>query len=238
MAPQYHIPVHLVLLIHRRRWRRIDQQPLCHVQVSLHAEVEPVLHEERVVDCLHCHHVILHLLGDVVGLRLGLECLGRACGCLADVDGAGGLRDGEEPRGVGEVEAGGAAPEGHGGHVVGTGGHLGGGEGAQPDPRLLVGLPHLAHPLVPVAAPHALVHRMPRLPELGAPRPPLRRRRQHRRVGDLLVRPRPSRHRRIQRVAANALHSPFLLFLCCCCCCGVEREAGSGSRAMRSSLSG
>jgi hypothetical protein len=120
--------------------------------------------------------------GSLILLRGGV---GELDGGAADVV-RGGERGGvdlEQARRVGEVEARGAAPQGQRGHVVRARGGLGGGEGAEPDARLLVGLADLAHPAPRgPAPPHAAVHGVPRLPELGPPRRPLGGRRQHRRV--------------------------------------------------------
>jgi hypothetical protein len=55
---------------------------------------------------------------------------------------------------------GGAALDGQRGHVVRARRHLRRGEGAQPDARLLAGLPDLRHPLAPAPAPHAAVRRV------------------------------------------------------------------------------
>jgi hypothetical protein len=120
--------------------------------------------------------------GSLILLRGGV---GELDGGAADVVGGGerGGVDLEQARRVGEVEARGAAPQGQRGHVVRARGGLGGGEGAEPDARLLVGLADLAHPAPRgPAPPHAAVHGVPRLPELGPPRRPLGWRRQHRRV--------------------------------------------------------
>ncbi|CAD6224188.1 unnamed protein product [Miscanthus lutarioriparius] len=81
-------------------------------------------------------------------------------------------RHGEQPRGVREVEApragaGVAAQQGEHRGVVRASRGLGGEVGPQPQPR--AALPrdaHFAHP----PAQHAAEHRVPRLPELGAPR--------------------------------------------------------------------
>jgi hypothetical protein len=58
---------------------------------------------------------------------------------------------------VGEVEPRGAAAEVEHGRVVGARGGDGGGVGPEPDPRPLVGLADLRHPLAPLAHPHAAV---------------------------------------------------------------------------------
>lgn len=58
---------------------------------------------------------------------------------------------------VGEVEVGIRAVEAAGGLVVGHGGLLGGGEGAEPEPGTLLGLPDLGHPLAPRPLPHSPV---------------------------------------------------------------------------------
>ena len=86
-------------------------------------------------------------------------------------------RHGEQPRGVGEVEArGGAAAQREHGRVVRARGGLGGDLGPEPEPlAALAGDAHLADPPAGAApAPHAAVHRVPRLLELGAPRGALR----------------------------------------------------------------
>uniref|UniRef100_A0A8R7UKS9 Uncharacterized protein n=1 Tax=Triticum urartu TaxID=4572 RepID=A0A8R7UKS9_TRIUA len=94
-------------------------------------------------------------------------------------------RHGEQPRRVREVEApGGAAAECEHGGVVRAGGGLGRQVRPEPEPRTTLARDaHLAHPPPRVAtALHAAVHRVPRLPELGAPRGALGRRRPPRRV--------------------------------------------------------
>lgn len=58
---------------------------------------------------------------------------------------------------VGEVEVGIWAVEAAGGLVVGHGSLLGGGEGAEPEPGALLGLPDLGHPLAPRPLPHSPV---------------------------------------------------------------------------------
>ncbi|KAE8785890.1 hypothetical protein D1007_40407 [Hordeum vulgare] len=122
--------------------------------------------------------------------RGGARRLGERDGGRADVVGGaerGGV-DGEQGGRVGEVEACGAATERERGDVVGAGRGLRAGEGAEPDAGLLVGLAHLADPPPRGAAPaHAAVHRVARLPELGPPRRPLRRRRRHCRVPALAI---------------------------------------------------
>jgi hypothetical protein len=82
-----------------------------------------------------------------------LDGLGRH-GCCGDVEG----------QVHGEVEVGGGALEADQRGVVGARGGLGGGVGAEPYPRLLVGRPDLRHPRPPAPHPHALV--LPRPPAL------------------------------------------------------------------------
>jgi hypothetical protein len=81
----------------------------------------------------------------------GLHVLGRRGG-----------RAREQVREAREVEVRVArALDGERGHVVRARRHLRGGEGAQPDARLLAGLPDLRHPLAPAPHAHAAVRRVP-----------------------------------------------------------------------------
>jgi len=122
--------------------------------------------------------------GDVVGggagvratVVVGAGCIGGRCrevrgggerGGGLDVLGRGGGRARELARELREVEVRGAALDRQRGHVVGARRHLGGGEGAEPDARLLAGLPDLRHPLAPGPHAHAAVRRV--VPVLGAP---------------------------------------------------------------------
>lgn len=66
-----------------------------------------------------------------------------------------GVIEGEDV--FGKVEASGAAAEEEYGSIVGSCGGEGGGVGAEPDARPLVGLPDLGHPLTPLPHPHAPV---------------------------------------------------------------------------------
>jgi hypothetical protein len=79
-----------------------------------------------------------------------LDGLGRH-GCGGDVEG----------EVHGEVEVGGGALEAEQRGVVGASGGLGGGVGAEPYPRLLVGRPDLRHPRAPAPHAHALVLALP-----------------------------------------------------------------------------
>nr|GMC65352.1 hypothetical protein Iba_chr02dCG13390 [Ipomoea batatas] len=77
----------------------------------------------------------------------------------SDVARGAGSGSGQQPGKFGEVKVGGLALNGHGGNVVGPGGHLGGGESAEPDPRLLLGLPDFRHPFPPSPHSHSNVRR-------------------------------------------------------------------------------
>ena len=68
---------------------------------------------------------------------------------------------------VGKVEVRGSALDGDGGGVVRAGRHLRVVERAEPDARLLAGLPDLGHPLAPGPHAHAAVRRVLQVP----PRP-------------------------------------------------------------------
>ena len=96
----------------------------------------------------------------------------RLCGLrrsLLNVPGLRRRRHREPRRGVGEVEAGWPSPQRDRRHVMRTRRHLRRGKGPEPNPGLLVGLAHLAHPLAGVPPSHAAVHRVARLPELLPP---------------------------------------------------------------------
>ena len=83
--------------------------------------------------------------------RFGSENLhgGSFGGGGLNVAGGAGVGSGERTGEFGEVEDGGSAFNGEGGDVVGTRRHLRGGEGAEPDPVLLSGLPDFGYPLPP-----------------------------------------------------------------------------------------
>jgi hypothetical protein len=180
------------------RWRRLHEQPFREagiVQVQVHVP-EPVGLEHAAVQRRRLTGLHRHALnrrrrlrrrggrrrarGRFVGgyrpeaasleLRDGLE-RGPA-GAVQAARERGRGRHGEQPRGVGEVEAGRAAAQGEHRGVVRARRRLGGEVGAEPQPRAAPpGDAHLAHPPARGAPPpHAAEHRVPRLPELGAPR--------------------------------------------------------------------
>lgn len=91
---------------------------------------------------------------------------------------------------VGEVEARGAAAEVEHGGVVGPRGGDGGGVGAEPDPRPLVRLADLRHPLPPLPHPHPAI-----LPP-SSPTPPTHRSPHRRRSSLRRLRLRRRRRRR------------------------------------------
>jgi hypothetical protein len=104
--------------------------------------------------------------GGCIGGRLEVRGGGERGGGL-DVLGRGGGRAGQIVRELREVEVRGAALDRQRGYVVGARRHLGGGEGAEPDARLLARLPDLRHPLAPGPHAHAAVRRV--VPVLAAP---------------------------------------------------------------------
>ncbi|KAH1230753.1 hypothetical protein GmHk_10G030129 [Glycine max] len=75
------------------------------------------------------------------------KCLRGLRRRLLNVPGLRRRRHRETRRGVGEVEASGPSPQRERRHVVRTRRHLRRGKGPEPNPGLLVGLAHLAHPL-------------------------------------------------------------------------------------------
>ncbi|KAG0544524.1 hypothetical protein BDA96_02G282700 [Sorghum bicolor] len=162
-------------------------------------------------------------------LRDGLE---RRPACVVQARDRGRGRHGEQPRGVREVEAprGAAAAQGEHGGVVRARRGLGGEVGPEPQPRAtLPGYAHLAHPPSRGApAPHAAVHRVPRLPELGAPRGALLGRlrgRRGRRGPDHRLDGLLGRGCRRRRGGGGGRAGRVLVLLepahvhgCCCCC--------------------
>lgn len=98
--------------------------------------------------------------------RTTTKRLGHLCCCSLYVLGQGGFGPRQAPRRFGEIEHGRSPPQGKSGHVVRPCRHLWAREGAEPYPRLLGWLAHLAHPLPTAPLPNTSKHGVTRLPEL------------------------------------------------------------------------
>jgi len=180
---KFHFSTSIFILLEAMGWRH-----QYHVLQILHPFFFVMLRRRR-----HCFH---HRIIILSGLITGPKRLCSLCRRLLNVPGIRCRRHRQPVRGVGEIETGRPSPKRERCHVVRTRRHLRREKGPQPNPGLLIGLAHLAHPLAGVPPPDAAVHRVARLPELLPPGAFLgvRRRQEH-----LLVRQRrtrTSRHRR------------------------------------------